>query len=81
MKTGSSVVLIGLAVADTLFLFVSLTALYLETFGIFLDSVNNFTCKSFLFVHETLNYIAVYYLVIFTIFRVIIVHLPHKNNV
>ena len=81
MKTGSSVVLIGLAVADTLFLFVSLTALYLEIFGIFLDSVNNFTCKSYLFVQGTLDYIAVYYLVVFTIFRVISVHLPHKNNV
>ena len=82
MKTGSSVILVALAVADSSVLLIGLTDHFLYFgFTIWLEGMNKFICKSFRFVEGIVNYTAIYYLVIFTIFRVISVYLPHKNNV
>ena len=82
MKTGSSVILIALAVADSLVLVVGLTDHFLDQgLTIWLEGMNSFLCKCFRLVEGIVNYTAVYYLIIFTIFRVISVYLPHKNNV
>ena len=82
MKTGSSVILITLAVADFLVLVVGLTDHFLyHGLAIWLEVMNSFLCKSFRFVGGIIAYTAVYYLIIFTIFRVISVYLPHKNNI
>ena len=82
MKTGSSVILIALAVADSLVLLVDLVEhLLYNGFDIWIEVMNEFLCKSHRYSNMVLNYTAVYYLVIFTIFRVISVYLPHKNNV
>ena len=82
MKSGSSAILIALAVADSLVLVVGLTDHFLY-FGlaIWLEGMNSFLCKCFRLVEGIVNYTAVYYLIIFTIFRVISVYLPHKNNI
>ena len=82
MKTGSSVILIALAVADSLVLVVGLTDHFLyHGLAILLEGMNSFLCKSLRLVEGIVNYTAVYYLIIFTIFRVISVYFPHKNNV
>ena len=82
MKTGSSVILIALDVADSMVLVVGLTDHFLyHGLAIWLEVMNSFLCKSFRFVGGIIAYAAVYYLIIFTIFRVISVYLPHKNNV
>ena len=82
MKTGSSLILIALAVADSLVLVVVLTETLLsEGFELDITEMNTFLCKSYRYVGAVVDYLAVYYLVIFTIFRVISVYVPHKNNV
>ena len=82
MKTGSSVILIALAVADSLVLVMGLTDHFLDQgLTIWLEEMNSFLCKSLRFVEGIVNYTAVYYLIIFTIFRVISVYFPHKNNI
>ena len=82
MKTGSSVVLIAIAVADSLVLLVDLVEhLLYNGFGIWIEVMNEFICKSHRYSGIVMDYTAVYYLIIFTIFRVISVYLPHKNNI
>ena len=82
MRTASSVILIALAVADSLVLLVDLTDYFLEDgFGIYIEGIHNYVCKTHRYTTRVVDYTAIYYLVIFTFFRVISVYLPHKNNV
>ena len=82
MKTGSSIVLIALAVADSMVLVQGLSEhLFLEGFGIIIQTRHKFLCKSYRYLGAVAEYTAVYDLIIFTIFRVISVYLPHKNNI
>ena len=82
MKTGSSVILIALALADSLVLLVDLMEhLLYNAFGILIETMHEFICKSYRYSNMVINYVAVYQLVILTIFRVISVYLPHKSNV
>ena len=82
MKTSSSVILIALAVADSSVLLVDMMQYFLEEgFEIWIEEKHKFICKSYRYIIAVLNYTAIYYLVIFTIFRVISVYLPHKSNV
>ena len=82
MKTGSSVVLVSIAVVDSLSLIIGLPDYFLSVgFGISLESKYKFICKSFRYAYAVPRYCGVYYLVIFTIFRLISVYIPHKNHV
>ena len=82
MKTSSSVILIALAVADSLVLFVDLMDDFLYNgFDIYVEIQHIFLCKTVRYCIGVFNYIAVYYLVTFTVFRVITVYSPHKINV
>ena len=82
MRTGSSVILIALAVFDNLFLLLGLLYSMLRTgYNIYLDYWSEFSCKSYGYVRAIVEYSEGYLIVIFTIFRVISVYLPHKNNV
>ena len=81
MRSGSSVVLTALAVADTLTLAVGPTGLYLQK--IHNISINDYfmICKLHRYVKSVFGYSANWLLIVFTIFRVIAVYLPHKANV
>ena len=81
MRSGSSVVLTALAVADTLTLAVGPTGLYLQK--IHNIDLNNYllTCKLQRYVKSVFGYYANWLIIVFTIFRVIAVYLPHKANV
>ena len=81
MRSGSSVVLTALAVADTLTLAVGPTGLYLQK--IHNIDLNDYllTCKLQRYVKSVFGYYANWLVIVFTIFRVIAVYLPHKANV
>ena len=81
MRSGSSVILMVLAVADTLTLAVGPTRLYLQ--NIHNISVNDYfvICKLHRFVKSFFGYSANWLVIVFTIFRVIAVYLPHKAKV
>ena len=81
MRSGSSVVLTALAVADTLTLAVGPTGLYLQK--IYNIDLNDYllTCKLQRYVKSVFGYYANWLVIVFTIFRVIAVYLPHKANV
>ena len=83
MKTSSSVILIALAVADSSVLLVDLLDDFVYNgFGIWIEVQHKFLCKSYRYIYAVLNHVAVYCLVVFTIFRVIIiVYLPHKSQI
>ena len=82
MKTSSSVILIALAVADSSVLLVDLLDDFVYNgFGIWIEVQHKCLCKSYRYIYAVLNYVAVYCLVVFTIFRVIIVYLPHKSKI
>ena len=80
MRSGSSVILMALAVTDTLTLDVGPTGMYLQKIYI---SINNYflICKLHRFVKSVFGYSANWLVTVFTIFRVIAVYLPHKANV
>ena len=80
MRSGSSVILMALAVTDTLTLDVGPTGMYLQKIYI---SINDYflICKLHRFVKSVLCYSANWLVTVFTIFRVIAVYLPHKANV
>ena len=70
MKTGSSIVLIALAVADSLVLVLGLNDhLFFDGFGIHIETWHEFLCKSYRNVFAVAEYVGVYDLVIFTIFQ------------
>ena len=81
MRSGSSVVLTGLAVADTLTLAFGPTVLYMQK--VHKISINDYflTCKFQRYLKSVFSYYASWLLIVFTIFRVIAVYLPHKANV
>ena len=81
MRSGSSVILMSLAVADTLTLAVGATGLYFQK--IHNISVNDYflICKIHRFVKSVFGYSANWLVIVFTVFRVIAVYLPHKANV
>ena len=82
MRTGSSVVLIALAVFDNLALLLGLPDhLLAVAYGIVVDTWSEFACKSYGYVRAIVDYVGGYLVVVFTIFRVISVYLPHKNSV
>ena len=78
MISGSSVILMALAVADTLNLLLSL---YLqENVNINLEETT-IGCKINRYLKFRLGYYANWLVIVFTIFRVIAVYLPYKVNV
>ena len=81
MRSGSSVILMALAVTDTLTLTVGPTGMYLQR--IYNISINDYflICKLHRFVKSVFGYSANWLVVVFTVFRVIAVYLPHKANV
>ena len=81
MRSGSSVILTALAVADTLTLAVGPTGLYLQK--IHNIDLNDYllTCKRQRYVKSVLGYYANWLIIVFAVFRVIAVYLPHKANV
>ena len=81
MLSGSSVILMALAVADTLNLFFVLLSLYLqENFYINLEETT-MGCKINRYLKFIFGYYANWLIIVFTIFRVIAVYLPHKVNI
>ena len=81
MISGSSVILMALALADTLNLLSVLFSLYLqENFNINLEETT-IGCKINRYLKFILGYYANWLVIVFTIFRVIAVYLPHKVNV
>ena len=81
MRSGSSVILMALAVADTL-------ALVIGTFSGYILRIHHIDfeesvagCKINRYLKFVLSYNANWLIVVFTIFRVIAVYLPHKASV
>ena len=80
MLSGSSVILMALAVADTLNLLIVLLSLYLqENFNINLEKTT-IGCKINRYLKFVFGYYANWLIIVFTVFRVIAVYLPHKTN-
>ena len=81
MRSGSSVVLTALAVADTLTLAVGPIVLYMQK--IHNISINDYflICKLQRYLKSVFSYYANWLVIVFTVFRVIAVYLPHKANV
>ena len=81
MRSGSSVILMALAVADTLTLAIGPTSRYLQTIhSVYLNDYF-IICKFHKYLKSVLGYWANWLVIIFTIFRVIAVYWPHKANV
>ena len=82
MRTGSSVILIALAVFDNLALLLGLPDHFLVGgYGIYVDVWSKFACKTYGYVRAVVDYVGGYLVVVFTIFRVISVYFPHKNSI
>ena len=82
MRSGSSVILSALAVADTLTLLIRPTFVYVkEIHGINIEQQYLFICKTNRYLKSVFGYTANWLVIIFTIFRVIAVYWPHKINI
>ena len=81
MRSGSSVILSALAVADTLTLGIGPTPVYLQRGYNIIVSNYFLICKLHRYLRLVCGYYANWLLIVFTIFRVIAVYLPHKANV
>ena len=81
MRSGSSVILMALAVADTLTLAFGPTGIYLKQIYNITVSDYFLICKLQRYVKSVFGYYANWFLIVFTIFRVIGVYLSHKANV
>ena len=80
-RSASSLILVALAVADFLVLAVGITEHFLDVaFNVRIDSTT-FTCKTYEFVNATVQYIANYLIIVFTVLRVIAVYLLHKVSI
>ena len=81
MRSGSSVILMTLAVADTLTLAIGPTSRYLQNIhNVYLN--DHFIISKFhKYLKSVFGYLANWLLIVFTIFRVIAVYWPHKANV
>ena len=53
---------------------------FLEAFDITIESIT-FTCKTYSILNTSVQYIAIYLIIVFTVFRVVAVIWPHKANV
>ena len=73
MRSGSSVILMALAAADTLTLAVRPTGLYLQKIHIIDLNDYLFTCKLQRFLKSVIGYYANWFIIVFTISRVIAV--------
>ena len=81
MRSGSSVILSALSVADTLTLGIGPTPVYLQR-GYNITVSNYFIiCKLHRYFRLVCGYYANWLVIIFTVFRVIAVYLPRKTNV
>ena len=81
MRSGSSVILMALAVADTLTLAIGPTSRYLQKIhNVYLNDYF-IICKFHKYLKSVFGYLANWLVIIFTIFRVIAVYWPHKANV
>ena len=81
MRSGSSVILMALAVADTLTLAVGPTSRYLQTVhNVYLNDYF-IICKFHKYLKSVFGYSANWLVIVFTIFRVVAVYWPHKANV
>ena len=82
MRFGSSVILSALAVADTLTLLIGPTFVYVkEIHGINIEQQYLFICQTNRYLKSVFGYIANWFVIIFTIFRVIAVYWPDKINI
>ena len=82
MRSGSSVILGALAVADTLTLLIGPTWMYInKVYGIDIEQEHLVLCKTNRYLKSVFSYIANWLIIIFTIFRVIAVYCPHKINI
>ena len=82
MKTPSFTILIVLSVVDSLVLVLSLPDQFLEDgFGVSVRHFHAIVCRLYEFVTVSLEFMSIYLIITFTIFRVIAVYLPHKANV
>ena len=81
MRSGSSVILSALSVADTLTLGIGPMPVYLQR-GYNITVSNYFIiCKLHRYLRLVCGYYANWLVIVFTIFRVIAVYFPHKANV
>ena len=82
MRSGSSVILSALAVADTLTLLIGPTGMYInKVYNIQIENQYLVICKTNRYLKSVLSYVANWLIIIFTIFRVIAVYWPHKANI
>ena len=82
MRSGSSVILSALAVADTLTLLIGPTGLHIyKVYNIDIEKQFIFICKTSRYFKSVFSYVANWLVIIFTIFRVIAVYWPHKANI
>ena len=82
MRSGSSVILGALAVADTLTLLIGPTWMYInKVYGIDIEQQHLVICKTNRYLKSVFSYAANWLVIIFTIFRVIAVYWPHEVNI
>ena len=82
MRSGSSVILSALAVADTLTLLIGPTWMYInKVYNIDIEKQYLMVCKTNRYLKAVSSYVANWLVIIFTIFRVIAVDWPHKANI
>ena len=79
-RSSSSVILIALAVADTLVLWIGLPDHFLDVLGIYIRSYP-VLCQLYNFVNSSSVCIANWLIIVFTLFRLISVYMPHKANI
>ncbi len=81
MKSSSSVILIALAVADSLVLCISLPDHYFDAVHGYYLMGTSWSCVFYPFVRNVSANTAIWLILDFTVFRVISICLPHKANV
>ena len=81
MRSGSSVILMALAVADTLALIFGLIGPYMSRFHKIQLKDHFFMCKTQCYLTYVFSYYTNWLLIVFTIFLVIAVYLLHKANI
>ena len=85
MRSGSSVILSALAVADTLTLLIGPSGLYIEkVYNIDIEKQYLIICKTDRYFKAVFSYVANWLVIIFTILVIVIViavYWPHKANI
>ena len=81
MRSGSSIILSALAVADTLTLLIGPTWMYInKVYNIDIEKQYLVVCKTNRYLKAVFSYVANWLVIIFTIFRFIAVYWPYKAN-